>query len=431
LGVPSSLRSATPIERPSEDDVQTLAASIPELTWASLRPELRPLLTNLKVLDWVVAAARSGTAIDDPSFIGLTYLIDALWERWIEGDSDGLGRSRALMHLGILEGDTLATGVPRMQFEASEQSSLGALAASDLVCLRDERVRFSHDLLGDWARLRVLVGEQSLTSAASRDRANLPRWHRAVRLYGQRLLEQSADGAERWQQTIAGLGDDSPGVSVIRDLSLESLFLASNAAALLERSWPALCANGGRLLNRMLDRFLFVATLPNPKVAALAQLEEDGEQFEHLFRVPYWPYWGPLLAVLHAHRADVVRLAPINAAKISSLWLKEMPRELRPGLAMPWRREAAELALAIGREIQTLNAEGNYFSNGHDKAAYEAVLWAAPDLPDEVAALCLELAERRDLHPDIRRRVDATHERRREERRQWLAAHPERQRAPP
>jgi hypothetical protein len=322
LDMPPPLRSATPIEGPSEDDVQTLAASIPELTWASLRSELRPLLINLKVLDWVVAAARSGTAINDPSFVGLTYLIDALWERWIEGDGDGLGRSRTLMHLGILEGDTLATGVPRMQFEASEQTALGALAASDLVRLRDERVRFSHDLLGDWARMRVLVGEQSLASPASRDRANLPRWHRAIRLYGQRVLEQSADGAERWQQAIAGLGEDSPGGSVIRDLFLESLFLASNAAALLERSWPALCANSGRLLNRMLNRFLFVATLSDPKVAALAQLGEDGAQFEHLFRVPYWPYWGPLLTVLHAHRADVVRHAPIKAAMICSLWLR-------------------------------------------------------------------------------------------------------------
>ena len=53
-------------------------------------------------------------------------------------------------------------------------------------------------------------------------------------------------------------------------------------------------------------------------------------------------------------------------------------------------------------------------------------------MPDEVAALCLELAERRDLRPEIRRRVDATHARRRAERREYLAAHPERERpAPP
>ena len=433
LGVPLSLRSATPIERPSEDDVQTLAVSIPELGWASLRPELRPLLTNLKVLDWVVAAARSGATIDDPSFVGLTFLIDALWERWVEGDGDdGLGRSHALKQLGILEGDTLATGVPLIRFQASEQPALSALRKSDLVRLRDERARFSHDLLGDWARLRVLMGEQSLAPTASGERANLPRWHRAVRLYGQRLLEQSADGAERWQQTIAGLAEDAPNSPVIRDLFLESLFLASNAAALLVRSWPALCANGGRLLNRMLHRFLFVATLPDPRVAALLQAEGDGAQFEHVSRVPYWPYWGPLLTVLHAHSADVAQLAPINAAKICGLWLKEMPRELSPGQPMPWRQEAAELAVAIGREVQALKAEGDYYSAGHDKAAYEAVLWAASDLPDEVAALCLELAKRRDLHPEIRQRVDAKHERRRRERREYLAAHPERERpAPP
>src|SRR6266403_3618797 len=136
------------------------------------------------------------------------------------------------------------SGVPRMQLERAEQAALATLAMSNLVRMRDERVRFSHNLLGDWPRMRILVGEPTLSSPQNRERADLPRWHRAVRLYGQRLLEQSADGAERWQRAIADLGDDSATGSVIRDLFLESLFLATNAAALLERSWPALCANG-------------------------------------------------------------------------------------------------------------------------------------------------------------------------------------------
>src|SRR5271156_4018905 len=93
---------------------------------------------------------------------------------------------------------------------------------------------------------------------------------------------------------------------------------------------------------------------------------------------------------------------------------------------MPWRRQAAELAVAIGREVQALNAGGNYYSNSHDKAAYEAVLAAAPELPDEVAQLCLELAERRDLDPAIVARVEQAHERQCEQRRQFLEANPER-----
>jgi hypothetical protein len=343
---PPALHRATPVSRPSELEVQGLIASIDGLQLASLRPELRPLLTNLKILDWVVVAARNGAAINDPSFVGLTSLIDALWERWVD-DSDGLGRSRVLKHLGILEGDTLSAGIASMQLDQSEQGALAALAASDLVRVRDERVRFSHDLLGDWARMRVLVGEQSLSSPAMGDRASLPRWHRAVRLYGQRLLERSADGPEQWRRAIEGLDAESSTGSVVCDLFLESLFLASNAWALLERSWPALIANGGILLNRMLNRFLFVATLPDPRMAAIVQGESDGAQWEHLLRVFYWLYRGPMLAVLHAHRADVLRLTPHTAAKLCALWLRTTPTELSPGQPMPWRREAAELAVAI------------------------------------------------------------------------------------
>jgi hypothetical protein len=142
------------------------------------------------------------------------------------------------MHPGILEAETLSTGAPRMQLEHGEQAALEALAGSDPVRGRDERVSFSHDLLGDWARMRVLIGEQSLSSPSNRDRVTLPRWQRAVRLFGQRLLEQAADGVERWRQAIEGLVHESRTGSMIRDRLLESFLLAdtpqhsSNAAGL-------------------------------------------------------------------------------------------------------------------------------------------------------------------------------------------------------
>src|SRR5206468_1630813 len=94
LGVPLALLEVTPIDRPAEDEVRDLVASVPELRWASLRAELRPLLTNLKILDWVVGAVRNGKVFDEGRVIGLTSLIDMLWERWAEGiDDDGLARS--------------------------------------------------------------------------------------------------------------------------------------------------------------------------------------------------------------------------------------------------------------------------------------------------------------------------------------------------
>jgi len=430
-GLPAALRRTTPLDLPSADDVQSLVAPIPELQWASLRPELRPLLTNLKILDWLVAAARSGKAINPASIIGVSYLMDALWERWVEGDTDQLARSHLLMRLGTLEGDTLLASVPRMQLEQSEQAALGSLTSSDLVRIRHQRVRFTHDMLGDWARLNVLIGESGLSAPSVRARSKLPRWHRAMRLFGQRLLEQADDGPERWRQAVEGLEDGTEEGAIIRDQLIEALFLATNAVALLQRSWEALTANRGRLLALMLERFMFAATLPDPRIGALLSQTEDTGEWDHLFRLPYWPYWVPMLTVLHAHRDEVARLVPHAAAKLCALWLKSVPVELGEGQAMPWRKQAAELALAIGREVQALNAEGNYYSNGHDRTVYEAVLSAAPEMPDEVAQLCLELAERRDLDPAIRARVKQAHERQRQQRRQYLVANPERRRTPP
>jgi hypothetical protein len=198
-GLPPALHRTTQLDLPSADDVQTLVAPISELQWASLRPELRPLLTNLKVLDWLVAAARSGKAINPASIIGVSYLVDALWERWVEGDTDQFGRSHLLMRLGTLEGDTLLASVQRMQLEQSEQAALGSLTSSDLVRIRDQRVRFTHDMLGDWARLNVLIGEPSLSAPSVRARAKLPRWHRAMR-----LSEASRTGRRRPRALATG-----------------------------------------------------------------------------------------------------------------------------------------------------------------------------------------------------------------------------------
>ena len=248
-GLPAALHSATSLDLPSEDEVQGLVAPIAELQWASLRPEFRPLLTNLKILDWLVAAARSGKAINPASIIGVSHLVDALWERWIEGDTDQLSRSHLLMRLGTLEGDTLLASVPRMQLSQSEQAALRSLTASDLVRIRDQRVRFTHDMLGDWARLNVLIGEPGLSAPSVRARAKLPRWHRPMRLFGQRLLEQAEDGPERWRQAVEGLEDGTEEGAIIRDQLVEALFLATNAVPLLQRSWDALAANGGRFLD--------------------------------------------------------------------------------------------------------------------------------------------------------------------------------------
>ncbi len=203
---------------------------------------------------------------------------------------------------------------------------------------------------------------------------------------------------------------------LLRDLFLDGLFQATNAVELLNRTWDSLTAGNGALLRRLLDRFLIVASLPDPRLVVLSEDQEQAARFQHLFRIPFWPYWGPVLTVLHARRADVARLVPYSAARVCALWLRTTPDELAPDQPTPWRTQAAELALDIAREIQARNAEGYYYSAGNDREVYEAALYAAPLFPDAAAALCLELAGRRDVSPQIRERATEARRKRQEER---------------
>jgi hypothetical protein len=378
------------VERPDEESVGELLSSVHTLSWAALRPELRELLTNLKLLDWVVRATNAGLEFGEGQPVTLTALVDRLWERWIEEDGSAYGRSGLLMKLGDLEASTLADGVPRKSLQYQEQEVLSSLVSGDLVRVRGERVRFAHDLLGDWSRLRLLVGEEPTASAGDRKRAASPRWHRAVRLFGQRLLEQGGGGPEEWRKAITRADDESESGRVVSDLLLESIFFAQNARALLEQAWPMLIADGGRLLDRLLDRFLYVATVPNDRLEEVFKSPGEAARFEHLFRLPFGPYWRGVLETLHAHGEDVAVLCPLAGARVARLWLRSVPLTLGKTMRFPWRREAALVALDIARQLRR---PGNDSTDDERKMAYEAVLLAAPDLPEDVTLFCREVAE--------------------------------------
>lgn len=430
FGMPHDLLEITLVGRPEPGEIQELLSPFPALQWLALLPQLRPLLTNLKVLDWFARTLPNAQSANDQQYVGLTTVIDLLWRLWTENPADGLARSALLMRLAIAEAETLSRGVPRTQLGHAEQQTLRGLEQSGLIRIRDDRVSLAHDLLGDWARLRVLMAEDA-TSSSTESRAASPRWQQAVRLFGQRLLEASADGQGRWRQSVETVNEVSASAGLLRDLFLDALFQATNAIELLNQTWDTLTGRNGALLNRLLDRFLFVASLPDPRLAALSDDQEQATRLQHLLRIPFWPYWGPLLTVLHARRGDVVRLAPDSAARICALWLRTTPDELGPHQPMPWRTQAAELAIYITREIQARNADGYYYSASSDRDVYEAALYAAPLFPDAAAALCLELAGRKDIAPEIADRVTEAHRKRREERARQGLEGSGRSKAPP
>ena len=112
----------------------------------------------------------------------------------------------------------------------------------------------------------------------------------------------------------------------------------------------------GRSLIRLLKRFEHLGFLPNPVVNRL-----PAEQRVHLqelrYRVPIAHQWPTLLRTLYAHQGEVVEFAPGPAAQLAACWLESGPAT---GEA---RREAAEIALSVGKRVSDGRANKIFTSN--------------------------------------------------------------------
>ena len=422
--VDSKQISEITVQNPTPKDLGLISESCPALKLFSVRQELRDLLRSFTVIDRVASASQTTSQLDTSSWIGLSDLIQWLWKGWITDGPDRFARAQLLKRLSDFEARALTSGVPVSQFASDETLTLARLEQAGLIRSKNERVWFTHDLIGDWARQRILVEEQS-SADELRKRAAYPLWHRAIRLYGQELVEQSRNDAKEWTRLVSDANDGTDFGALVSDLLLESAFLASNAGVLLERVWPVLVGGKGVLLRRMLRRFLFSATVPDPRVRLWADDEDTIRRLASRMRIPYWPDWVTMIPFLHRHRSEVKTLAIGEVSSICKLWLGEMPVESKEGKPFPWRAKVAQIALDAAREVQSQKAEGHHFHDEEDKLVYEAALLAARELPDEVAALALELSRRREPSPEVKQRVDS-HKREHEERiRQWARDNPE------
>jgi hypothetical protein len=387
------------------DAISTVAPRIVPLL---LRPELQRLLCNLKVLDWLVIEDTLRAAVGTHAFVGETDVIDWIWDRWTGSTADKHARAGMLIRLGEHDGNTLGSPLSIRDLNEAQQRTVGTIERDDLVSVRHGRVSFKHDLLGDWARLNALLAYGPSAVDQITNLAQYPRWQRAVRLYAQSLLEHEG-GVPRWVDAVTHLQDGDQNSVIAADIFLDAIIFSGNAGVLLEELWPRLTANNGHLLRRFLKRFLYVATIPDPRALSVADVE-DVDWLSTLLRFPLILYWYPVLRALAQHRVDVCKYALVLTAEVCELWLRTIPRE--------WggRTDAATLALALARETQGLRVEDVWFSEKADQKIYEALCHATRDYPEEVSQVLLELCHRRPESPQIVERKRAFQERQRADR---------------
>jgi hypothetical protein len=404
-------------EKPNAQEIYEAIPHLPEIRRLLARSHLQPILRNLVMLDWVLRAEIDKRLSDSTAtWIGETDLIDWIWERWVGTGPMHFARDSLLRMLGLREGEKLSGAVHVNTIERDQLPLLGALEQEGLIRASGFSIQFQHDLMGDWARFRVLTyaGDDALREIKAL--APIPRWGRAIRLYAQSLAEK-VDGLETWKSASSRLAGSDSETQVASDIFLDGLLFAANSEPLLEQVWPSLISDDGLILKRLLTRLQHAASVPDFRVRLLVD-PKLAEQSEAWFRIPHPMYWFPALSVFSRHTKDVATHALLPAAQACALWLRTIPD------GISGRREAALLAIELAKEAQGLIAEGMHFTD-NDKVVYEALLWAAKEFPAEVSQIALELCGRRDEpHHAIWRGIEAD-ERRTKLHDEWLANHPE------
>jgi hypothetical protein len=353
-----------PLNPPTIEQLAPIWRKLPsaDLLWANVR--LRNLVnSNLKMLDLLVRASAGGEA---GGLVGETSLASLIWTRLICDGPNRRERGQLAGQLAEVLADRIRISIPasrlRGPLDQLEQARICIVDSED-------RVRFGHDIFGDWVRLQRLIAHgDDLDAYLTEDRLTSPVWHRALRLYGLHLSDDKEDLA-LWRLAFRLLDRRS---TVAADLLLEAIALGFRADEHLESLLPELLANKGAILIRLLERFLYSGTKPDPRHEAAGWTTA---------RYPNWAYWGHLLPFLHRHRAEVLSLAPMQVAEIARfcLDLTELGGRLR--------KEAGEIALLLGQKLLNERVQDQ-------RMPFRIALAAVDVYEEEIVAFALKAAER-------------------------------------
>ncbi len=385
------------VERFSEKQVRRACERVPSLRLLGQRPHLLPLLCWPKALDIV---ATYWQATDTP----LPWATESDFARWfwrstISREDPASFRDLVARKLAVQLADRMAASVSLDSFSCEEAEALAQLGREGHLEIDGARrtVRFSHELTADWARQRELQVQGDAAAAFLQSRLHSPFWHRAVRFHGLDLLEHQTDSAA-WQEFFNAFGSNSAGDEMAQNLLLEAPVFASNQPVVLDRLWPALQLNEGKLSRRFLRQFLRVATYPDEEmVARFASRNADLQlQASVLYRLPWGPYWLGVLEFLAANAEEVTTLARGEVAELCLLWLR-FHGHIAVGM-----KDAAILAVVSARQVYRKEDEWHGKHNGVSAAekACQALLAAAPEMPDEVSHLALKFCGRRPPDSD-------------------------------
>jgi hypothetical protein len=161
-----------------------------------------------------------------------------------------------------------------------------------------------------------------------------------------------------WATAPPGTPPSRPEAVPLADhVLLDALFLDPNAEVFLDARIDMLLESNGSRLLRLVNRFEHVATVSGASAEAFTRFRDISLYLEAQFRNPIIGRWPAMARFLAKRRERIAKLASPAIASLCERWLTSLPPTLGNGVATPYRREFAELALASAREMQLIPAK--------------------------------------------------------------------------
>lgn len=383
------------------DLVREALASVPALSQHAHDDGFVTLMGNLRTLAWIIAAGPSFAGGQASQMATPPQIADRLWSYWTGGDSDlhsfmiALARRDADYERSFALSE-LSSG-DRAAWKAGHQRLPLALSGRN-------RLSFEHDLASDWARyqsLKEIADDVSRWSAL----ANQPLWVAALRLFGQFLLREPDQANRGWDWAFAAA--QAANAPDANDILLDALCTDPAADHFLAARTDLLFGDNGRLLDRLLSRFMHIATVPERSTIAAFAEPRMTLYAETEMRSPVWSVWPPLIRFLVEYRTAIAPFGSRTVAKICQYWLTKTPPRINGGLVLG-RAGMAELALDTARIDQIRSIAYSFHGGSSDAASgmFEAALAGAEDRLEAVSVFALEMARRRPLAAPVQAEVD-------------------------
>ena len=334
---------------------------------------MNTLMCIPKLLDWCIELlASSPEATLDP-----VNFADHLWNKWIKSSSDDrYARSQVLKEIAVQDGDNLKPGVFISQ--VSDASILGGLEKDNLVYIKNELVFWKHDLIGDWAREKILVEKRGDFLNFVKYKYHKPQWKHSILLFGQWLLNNQG-GIDEWLNYVNTQKDE------LRFLLLDSVIFANRSLELCESIKNALLDKQCELFNLLLNRLFLVAsskTVINGQTLPILNL-----------RLAL-----PFLHFINKYHKEIIPCCHHNISKICIYFLLFYRGTPYGRMAAMLAIEVAKFAYKNEKHIQVDKSHGGhlYLKNDALDEIWMGFLFAFQDSPETVMKYSLIFAEIED-----------------------------------